>query len=384
MKILIFSADYWPDPGGIAAHVYYLSRALVKMGAHVTVVGGHLTPTSHPSDKPQGAGSFREVTIQRKGPRFLRGLRFMLHAWRILNRLANEDWDVIHYHNFLPDGLLLGLFAWPKAKVRIMTNHSDILLKTIDNQKNTFIFRSAVRKVNGIICPSPELLEKSKTIQHAGQILTYIPNGVDVERFTPGPAVEEAYQLLQATPTQKVLLAVRRHDPKCGLHYLLQAMPEVVTRHPEAILCLIGDGEQTDELKRLAINLKLGASVKFLGRMSHEKLPLVFRAAYCSILPSIYEAVSLSGLESLACGIPVVGTNVGGIPEFIRHHQTGILVEPHSPEALAEGLNYLLDHREERDKMSIIARKFVIDTFSWQSVAEKTIAFYKSSMMSRN
>jgi glycosyltransferase involved in cell wall biosynthesis len=174
MKILLFSADYWPDPGGIAAHVYYLSRALAEAGADVTVLGGHLAPIPHPSGKPTGPGIFREITIQRKGPRLFRGLWFLLRSWQTLNRLASERWDVIHYHNFLPDGLLLGLLPWPKAKIRVMTNHSDILLKAIDRRKNPIIFRWTVRQVNGIIAPTPELRHKSDVIQHPGQVITYI------------------------------------------------------------------------------------------------------------------------------------------------------------------------------------------------------------------
>lgn len=383
MKILFFSVDYWPDPGGIAAHVYYLSRALAEAGADVTVVGGHLAPISHPSDKPQGAGTFREITIQRKGPRIFRGLWFLLRAWKVLNRLANEEWDVIHYHNFLPDGLLLGLLAWPKAKVRVMTNHSDILLKALDRGKNPLIFRKVVRRVNGIIAPSPELRDKSQIIQHHGQILAYIPNGVDIKRFTPGLPTAKSYQLLQATPEQKIILAVRRHDPKCGLDYLIQAIPKIVARHPEAVFCLIGDGVQTAELKRLVAELRIDKFVKFLGRMSHETLPLAFRAAYCSVLPSIYEAVSLSGLESLACGIPVVGTKVGGIPEFVKPGHTGLLVEPYSADALADALNYLLDNPEERDKMAEECAQFVAKNFSWEVAARKTLDFYYSLMNNR-
>nr|BAL53466.1 glycosyl transferase family 1 [uncultured Chloroflexota bacterium]BAL55906.1 glycosyl transferase family 1 [uncultured Chloroflexota bacterium] len=382
MKVLLFSADYWPDPGGIAAHVYYLSRALTKAGAEVTVVGGHLAPLLHPSDKPQGPGTFREILIQRKGPRFLRGLWFLLRAWKVLHELAKEEWDVIHYHNFLPDGLLLGIFNWPYAKVRVMTNHSDVLLKTIDRGKSPRVFRWVVRQVNGIIGPSPELRDKSDVIRKSGQILTYIPNGVDIQRFVPGAPTKDSYELLGVSPEQKVILAVRRHDPKCGLHYLLQAIPKVVERHPNTVFCLIGDGEQTGALKRLANELKLGDSVKFVGRMSHEKLPIVLRAAYCSVLPSIYEAVSLAGLESLSCGIPVVGTNVGGIPEFIKPYQTGLLVEPNSPESLANGLIFLLDRPEERDKMSFMARQFVLSTFSWDAVAQKTMSFYQSLIQS--
>ena len=378
MKVLLFSGDYWPDPGGIAAHVYYISRALADAGAHVTVIGGHRAPILHPSDKPSGEGTFREITIQRTGPPFLRGVMFLLRAWNALRRLSREDWDVIHFHNFVPDGLLLGLFRWPSASCRVMTNHSDLLLKTLDRGRSSFLFRQVVRSADGIIGPSPELCDRSAAIRHPGQVVTYIPNGVDLRRFTPGSPSRESYRLLCASPEQKIILAVRRHDPKCGLAYLLQAVPSIASRHPEAVFCLIGDGEQTRQLKQMAAELNLGEAVRFLGRMSHDVLPLAWRAAYVSVLPSAYEAVSLSGLESLACGVPVVGTNVGGIPEFVKSGHTGLLVEPFSSEALAEGLNYMLDHPGERERMAVESRALVSRSFSWAAVAARTLAFYRT------
>lgn len=380
MKILFFSTDYWPDIGGIAAHVYYLSRALAEAGADVTVVGGHLAPISRSLNKPGGPGVFREITIQRKGPRFLRSLWFLLRAWWVLHRLQYKEWDVVHYHNFLIDGLLLGVLEWPKAKARVMTNHSDILLKVLDRRKNPFMLRLLVRRVNGIIGPSPELRDKSRVIQHPGQMLVYIPNGVDTKHFTPGLPTPESYQLLQATPEQKIILAVRRHDPKCGLDYLLKAVPKVVAKHSESVFCLVGDGVQTVALKQLAADLEIENFVRFLGRMSHEKLPLAFLAAYCSVIPSIYEAVSLSGLESLACGIPVIATKVGGNPEYVKPGHTGLLVEPYSADALADTLNYLLENPEERDRMAAGCVSFVAENFSWEAVAKQTLDFYYSLM----
>jgi len=107
-------------------------------------------------------------------------------------------------------------------------------------------------------------------------------------------------------------------------------------------------------------------------------LPKLYSLAEFSLLPSIYEAVSLSGLESLACGTPVIGTNVGGIPEFIKNGKTGFLVEPKSSQAIADAANRMLDTPELLSQMRRDCREFVVSDFSWRSVAKKTIAYYES------
>ncbi|MGH9428815.1 MAG: glycosyltransferase [Terriglobia bacterium] len=93
-------------------------------------------------------------------------------------------------------------------------------------------------------------------------------------------------------------------------------------------------------------------------------------------MPSLYEAVSLSGLESLSCSVPVIGTRVGGIPEFVLHEDTGLLVEPRSPEALADILITILAHPELRAYMSRRGRALAFEYYSCDPVARRTLDFY--------
>lgn len=377
MKVLMFSADYWPDIGGIAMHVRYLSRALASLGMEVTVIGGHRAPWPLPGEADLNAHiTIQEIPIHRKGPRGVRGAFFTLRAFLRLRQLAGTKWDVAHFHNFFPDGLLLR--KWKHAAIRVMTNHSDILLKAIDGRRSLAHFRWLIRPVDGIIAPSPELQEKSRLISHHEQVVKYIPNGVDVDLFAPGKATSEAFDQLKVKRENRILLAVRRHDAKCGLEYLLQAMPRIVNTNPEAVLCLVGDGPQTSMLRRLASSLGISGNLRFVGRVPHSSLPNLYRAAYLSVLPSIYEAVSLAGLESLACACPVVGTRVGGIPEFIHQGLTGLLSEPQSAEDLAEAIQYLLMRGEIRDRMGEEGRKLAVREFSWPAVAKRTSLFYSA------
>ncbi|HSL43540.1 MAG TPA: glycosyltransferase family 4 protein [Anaerolineales bacterium] len=379
MKILFFSGDYWPNNGGIAAHVYYLSRALARIGHQVTVLGGAQKNVKSLSSTPSSAGgNLHEIIMFRKGPRIVKGVVFLMQSFFLLRVLSRQKWDVIHFHNFVPDGLLLGILPWPEAKIRVMTNHSSQYLIALEKQRPTLLYQTATRMVNGFIAPSNELLEKTAPIMRQGQAAKYIPNGVDLTTFTPGIPTDSAYELLDVDKTRTIILTVRRHSPKCGLDYLIHAIPTIISKYPDVVFCLLGDGEQTAELKNLASELKIQNSVRFPGRVLHDQLPNVLRAAYLTILPSLYEAVSLAGLESMACGIPVVGTRVGGIPEFVLHKETGILIEPQSSVAIARAVMDLIEKPALRNEVSLNAHNLVRQKYSWDSVAQTTVDFYQA------
>jgi glycosyltransferase involved in cell wall biosynthesis len=157
-------------------------------------------------------------------------------------------------------------------------------------------------------------------------------------------------------------------------------MADVRRIRPEAVLFLAGDGPETPHLKRLGNELGLGSGLRFLGSVSNADLPPLYKAAWVSILPSLYEAVSLSGLESLACGVPVVGTRVGGIPEIVLDGITGILVPPRSPEALAAAILDLVGNAERRHAMGEEARRLVVREYTWEIIAKRTLEFYGRCM----
>jgi glycosyltransferase involved in cell wall biosynthesis len=204
---------------------------------------------------------------------------------------------------------------------------------------------------------------------------------VDTRAFTPGPATAAAAAELGARFGEDIiLLAVRRHDPKCGLDYLVRALSAILDREPRSLLCLVGGGSEQPRLRALARDLGCDHRIRFLGSIPNNRLPALYRAAYLSILPSLFEAVSLSGLESLACGCPVVGTRVGGIPAFVLDGETGVLVDPKSPPGLAAGVCQLLEAPALRQQMALRGRRLVEQAFSWDAIAEQTLQFYQTCL----
>lgn len=368
MKIFMFSTDYWPDTGGIANHVYYLSRALAAQGNEVTVVGGHISKP--PMEVAETPANLREILIHRKGGKFFRSMYFLLRSLGFIISLSNQRWDVVHYHNFLWDGLLVGLTRLPTAKVRIFTNHSSLMLEMMDQGKSLISLKILTKSVNGIIGPSYELVQKSSYVARPTQSITYIPNGVDISRFVPAHS-------RMSSLTERQIVAIRRHDEKCGLIYLIEAAQIVVKKYSDVVFYIYGDGTETPKLKQRVKELGLESKVLFPGRVSHKELPSVLQSSYVTVLPSLYEAVSLSGLESMACGVPVIGSEVGGIPEIVIPGETGWLVPPRSSEAIAQAIIESLTQPMLRQKMSLKCRQLVVERYSWESIAKRTIEFYQ-------
>jgi glycosyltransferase involved in cell wall biosynthesis len=378
LKILMFSGDYWPNGGGIANHVTQISRALADQGVTAVVIGGFHGRLPADTETPRLAGDCsRVILVPRKGPRIIRGVVFLFRVLLWLFRLSFEKWDVVHFHNFVPDGLLLGVLNWPRAMVRVMTNHSSQYLKALARGQSMLPYRLLSRSIVGFVAPSEELAACTTPIMRPGQRVRYIANGVDTDVFAPGEPTAKAYSFLGVNNGSSIILAIRRHVPKCGLEYLVRAMPSVVAQHPEAVLCLVGKGEQTAALKSLTESLGMRKHILFPGAIDHASLPDVVRTAYVTVLPSLYEAVSLAGLESLACGVPVIGTRVGGIPTFVHDRKTGILVEPRSPEALAGAIDQLLRDPALRDQMAKAGRDLVVHQFTWDRAARQLLDYYR-------
>ena len=141
--------------------------------------------------------------------------------------------------------------------------------------------------------------------------------------------------------------------------------------------CLIaGDGAEMGKFSQEVIRLAIADKVIFAGRVPNTEMPKYYAASDVVVLPSLKEATSIAGLEAMATGKPLVGTNVGGIPQIITDGETGILVPPRNPDELAHAIVFLLNDDGKRAAMGLNARKRAESEFSWQIIAGKTQNIY--------
>lgn len=218
--------------------------------------------------------------------------------------------------------------------------------------------------------------EKRGLLKHYGvpsQRISVVPCGVNLEHFTVMGQVQARRHL--GLDGHKVILFVGRIDPLKGVDNLIKALPHL--RHiPKLKLMIVGGGEhsqhEVEQLQKLANNLRVQNSVDFLGLIKHEELPYFYNAADACVVPSYYESFGLVALESLACGTPVLATDVGNHRNLIQQGETGYVIADNDPCRLADKIALLLS-RSESGTMSAQAIRATVDRFSWTNIAEALV-----------
>lgn len=197
--------------------------------------------------------------------------------------------------------------------------------------------------------------------------------GGDPERFRPELREPERLRL---TPDSRVVLYPGRPTLVKGAGVLAQAIPQVVARFPTAQFVFTGGG--AEDFRQLAtLSPALAAHVRFLGYLPYDDLPNVFASADLMIAPTYYEDFPIRILESLASGVPVVASEVGGIREVVVTGSTGTLIPPGDPTALADAIVDLLGDDGARTRLGANGRRRIVEEFSWQKAGASTLDLYQ-------
>ncbi|MCL6596316.1 MAG: glycosyltransferase [Firmicutes bacterium] len=201
-----------------------------------------------------------------------------------------------------------------------------------------------------------------------------IHNGIEPLRPQSPQECARLRQDLGIAPEAPLLLTVARMTPQKGYDVLLAAVPEVLRRQPNAHFAWVGEGPERETLSAQARELGVDFAVHFLGH--RDDVPSLMSAADLLVLPSRFEGHPLVALEALSLGLPVVGTRVCGMEEAIAHGETGLLVEPEQPTALAAAILELLSDPERRRRMGRAGRERIQERFTARLMARATMALY--------
>lgn len=209
--------------------------------------------------------------------------------------------------------------------------------------------------------------------------VTIVPPGVDVERFRPLDARERsaARAKLGFTDDQQLVVGVSRLVPRKGFDTAIRAAARLARTHPDLVLAIGGGGRDDARLRRLAADL--GAPVRFLGRVPHDDLPLLYGCADMSAMLCRnrwggleQEGFGIVFVEAAACGVPQVAGDSGGAAEAVAHGETGLVVgQPDDPAAVADAMAELLDDPARREEMGRAARARAVTEFSYDVLAER-------------
>lgn len=360
MNILMVSLDYIPTVGGITAHVYELSQALRKIGCHVTIATKFVDKGQKPFETLDG------VDIYRFDLKFF-GFTYGYQINKFVKDLTRKkDFDIIHIHGMRPLE-----FYNIKDIPLVYTNHTSGYLKRI--RKGGYripLLKRLFDKPKLFLAPSEELLEVPFEIK-AKKV--FISNGVISDKFTRNENVRNELRSTLGIKDDEILAIItRRMVWKNGVKYLAKSTKYI--KNKKLKLLFIGDGEDFDEVKKI---LEENFTNRFilLGSKRHDEIIDYYSASDLSILPSLMEATSISGLEAMAASLPLVGTKVGGIPVLIKDSINGYLCEPENPQDLAEKIDKLLE--SDYVGMGNKSKEFVDQNFDWLKIAEQTLHEYK-------
>jgi len=369
-------SDYYPPHvgGGVERVVSELCGGLVRKGHTVRV----LTLATRPAPAEQVDGAASVVRVPATDLTTAVGFQFAVSV-RLpfaLRRQAREFRpDVVHAHNFffrtteaaaLPG---LGLGGVPLVTTLHLgrPEGGSPFLRFLMRGYEATAGRVIVRRTSHVTAVSEAVAAHARRMTGGRVPVTTVPNGVDLDRFRPASPAEPV--------TRKVVLFVGRFVPNKGPDVLLRSAPAVLAQHPETSFLFVGDGPMHSRLERLARSLSVSHAVHFPGLRND--VDDLMRDASVFARPSHLEGLPLTVLEAMASGLPVVATPVGGTPELVRDGETGYLVPPDDPEALAGAICSLLDDPQHARRMGRRGRATVEAGYGWDSVTERTEDVYR-------
>ncbi|HEX75195.1 MAG TPA: glycosyltransferase family 1 protein [Dehalococcoidia bacterium] len=390
LKIAMFSAHSCPvgklgakDTGGMSVYIRELAHELGKWGHSVDIY----TRVHDPRD-PQIINlgqKARLIHLMAGGDEEINKLVVYSYLPEFTCNLENFrkhndlKYDLIFSHYWLSG--LVGDYLQQRWNVpHIMMFHTlGIVKNTIgigedEPELRIEAERNLAQNCHHIIAPTEK--EKKELILHYGTLperIGVVPCGVNLEQFKPVNK-ENARQYL-GFGNDKIILFVGRIDPLKGIDKLIKAIPYL--QNIQGLrLVVIGGGEHSqreiEKLQELAGNLNIQDSVAFPGVVKHDQLPYFYSAADACVVPSYYESFGLVALESLACGTPVVATDVGNLKSVIRQGETGYVVTDNAPHRLADKIALLLS-RPSTDIASTVSIRASVSSFSWSNIAEAII-----------
>ena len=404
LRILLPSYRSDPHTGGQGIYMRLISKALVDLGHHVDVISGPPYPELDPRigliKLPSLDMYARENPITCLSSEII-GNKTDLFEWWSHNwggfpepytfgvRMADymrdkiDQYDIMHDNQTLCYGMLdvrdmglpvVGTIHHPITKDRrIDIAHAKWpWIKFL--KWRWYSFLNMQIKVARALDPLIVVSDSTRRDVHTDfkipmERMVRIHHGIDHELFTPQPHITRRKNRLMATASADV--------PLKGLIYLIRAYHMLLADHPDLELLVVGrlrEGQTMDELNRLGIRNR----VKFVSGLSGEDIRDLYAEATIAVSPSVYEGFGFPAGEALSCGVPLVATDGGSLPEVVG--DAGLIVPHSNPPALARAIDALLRDENRRDDMSVKARQHILDNFKWERCAREVVQLYRQTI----
>ena len=406
MKIGLLSYRSNPFSGGQGIYVKHLSLALTKLGHQVDVISGPPYPDLHEDInliKIPSLNLFEledNLRLRSFRPSFLFNLADFREWLGVLSGSFPEpyafgkrvniyldktstDYDLIHDNQSLCYELIniqkeiplvttihhpitrdrrLALEAAATWKERLSINRWHSFLR---------MQKKVAPQLNRIVCPSnqskADVIEELKVNE---ENIDVVLNGIDLDSFTRDERVEQKPYRIITTASADV--------PLKGLKFLIEAMTEIIEEIPEAHLMVLGRAKKEGDIAKQISRLNLEEKISFRSVLSQSEVVSLYSSSHICVIPSLYEGFGFGAGEAMACGLPLISTQSGGLKEVIG--QEAVIIEAASSEAIIKAVKDLFSNKEKQLALSRAGRKRMEKEFNWMKAAEAYEKIYSKTI----
>ena len=406
MKIGLLSYRSNPFSGGQGIYVKHLSLALTKLGHQVDVISGPPYPDLHEDINLIEIPSLNlfeledNLRLRSFRPSFLFNLADFREWLGVLSGSFPEpyafgkrvniyldktstDYDLIHDNQSLCYELIniqkeiplvttihhpitrdrrLALEAAATWKERLSINRWHSFLR---------MQKKVAPQLNRIVCPSnqskADVIEELKVNE---ENIDVVLNGIDLDSFTRDERVEQKPYRIITTASADV--------PLKGLKFLIEAMTEIIEEIPEAHLMVLGRAKEKGDIAKLISRLNLEEKISFRSGLSQSEVVSLYSSSHICVIPSLYEGFGFGAGEAMACGLPLISTQSGGLKEVIG--QEAVIIEAASSEAIVKAVKDLFSNKEKQLALSRAGRKRMEKEFNWMKAAEAYEKIYSKTI----
>jgi glycosyltransferase involved in cell wall biosynthesis len=403
LNICLLSYRSNPHCGGQGVYLKNISRALKDLGHNVEVISGPPDPQLdediplhhlwgldlyNPED-PFRVPTLKELShpinlmewlgVSTMG--FPEPFTFGLRAYNYL-KTRLRGYDIVHDNQ----SLSYGIWALNKRIPTIATIHHPI---TVDRKIAIRSVASPLKKLKAwrwhsfigmqkrVSRTLPGIITVSKSAQQdisrdfriPADKFSIVPNGINTRLFYPIDHIER--------DKDRIIVTNSADTPLKGLIFLFQAVAEL-DKIQDINLTVVGEPKKDGDIVKLIRKLGIGHRVNFTGRIDHREFVQQYARAAVAVVPSVYEGFGLPAGEAMACGVPVISTTGGALPEVVG--DAGILVQPANSAALAGAIRELLNNPSRARKLGMAGYRRVQKHFTWEKAAEKTVAAYREAI----
>jgi len=381
------------EAGGQNVYVRQVGEALSQLGWQVDMFSRKVSPDQE--NIVQHNSHCRTIRLTAGPVEFVsrdHGFQYLREFVEQLLKFQKESgfkYELVHTNYWLSSWVGLQLRQIQGTK-QIHTYHSLGVVKynTIENippiaNQRLAVEKEVLEKAEVIIATSPQEEEQMRTLISGKGNITVIPCGTNVRRFN---CVDRgvARDTLGIDKKAKVVLYVGRFDPRKGIETLVRAVRESRFFGDQNLKLIIGggstpgnsDGKERDRIEGIVRELGMVEYTLFPGLLTRDILPYYYSAADVCVIPSHYEPFGLVALESMACGTPVVASDVGGLQFTVVNENTGLLAPVQDVTAFNYAIDRIIGNPQWRDKLGLAGSKRVVEKFSWEGVASQLNTVY--------